>query len=355
MRQQHPKQNIPNFTAIPNWVLDECNRFSPAEFMVLLVIARKTYGWHKKSDLISLSQLEEQTGLSKNTVRNSIKSLLKNEIISRIPGKVAYKYAITGVSKFDTEGYQNLIQQDPQLYQNLLPQKKENINKRNKLSGTGREEKEKTLLYNINNSSLLLDTSERSEDVYNKEAEAGIWENDRETPSEIPEISTESDLEGLQNDFPTKGSRKTHKAPENGSKWKLPKFVTDQIYEICKALNEKFEHEMYWDSVDTKRLREQILSSGIDTENLRSINYNDISEGNPARIILEPFWRLERARKEKPENDFFWKPFRPSILSKKYLSFLPIMKYPKKQSSVQAEEEDVFAKAREVNKKLESR
>ena len=49
---------------------------------VLDTIIRKTYGWHKKDDRISLSQFVEATGLSKsNTARALSKAITHNIII----------------------------------------------------------------------------------------------------------------------------------------------------------------------------------------------------------------------------------------------------------------------------------
>src|SRR5262249_29029718 len=57
---------IPNSTQVPNYLLDEvmpsCN---PAEWKVISFICRKTFGWRKTTDRISLSQFEEGTGLSR--------------------------------------------------------------------------------------------------------------------------------------------------------------------------------------------------------------------------------------------------------------------------------------------------
>lgn len=72
---------IPTFTQIPNYVLDfVMPTLTGAEFKVLAYIMRRTYGFSKLSDTISLSQLEHGikcadgtildagTGLSKPTI-----------------------------------------------------------------------------------------------------------------------------------------------------------------------------------------------------------------------------------------------------------------------------------------------
>lgn len=58
----------PNYTQIPNVILDAMGEMSGAEFKVVMAIARRTFGWHKERDKISLRQLMEITGLSKQGV-----------------------------------------------------------------------------------------------------------------------------------------------------------------------------------------------------------------------------------------------------------------------------------------------
>src|SRR5687768_8858897 len=67
---------IPNFTPVPNVVLDKLMPgLSKAALKVLLAVARKTYGFHKGSDAISLSQLQKLTGLGRAGVVRGIAEL----------------------------------------------------------------------------------------------------------------------------------------------------------------------------------------------------------------------------------------------------------------------------------------
>jgi hypothetical protein len=84
----------PNTTPIPDEVFDELLAdLSGAEVKVLLYICRRTFGWKKASDNISLSQmlhgitrrdgtqLDRGVGLSKPTLLRTIKSLTAKSII----------------------------------------------------------------------------------------------------------------------------------------------------------------------------------------------------------------------------------------------------------------------------------
>jgi phage replication O-like protein O len=74
----------PNYTQTPNDLFDYwLPRLSEGELKVLLVIMRKTFGWHKHRDRISCSQLAKVTGLNDETVRISAKSLCKKGVIKR--------------------------------------------------------------------------------------------------------------------------------------------------------------------------------------------------------------------------------------------------------------------------------
>ena len=78
------KITAPNYTQTPNDLFDYwLPHLKEGELKVLLVIMRKTFGWHKKRDRISISQLMRLTGLSKPSVIDASKSLQDKGIILR--------------------------------------------------------------------------------------------------------------------------------------------------------------------------------------------------------------------------------------------------------------------------------
>lgn len=79
----------PNYTQLPNEFFEEMlQHLSPMETKVLLVIMRKTFGWKKMRDRISISQLEQYTGSRRQAILKAIKSLIsKKIIIKQIEGK----------------------------------------------------------------------------------------------------------------------------------------------------------------------------------------------------------------------------------------------------------------------------
>lgn len=73
------------YTAVANEILDVMARtpdLGGAKGQVLFAVLRKTYGWHKKEDSISVSQLVEATGLSRRCVIYTVQELEARRILS---------------------------------------------------------------------------------------------------------------------------------------------------------------------------------------------------------------------------------------------------------------------------------
>ena len=77
---------IISFTQLPNIIWDR-NDLTVYERIILVHIIRKTIGWGKTSDGISISQFALDLGISKNTVIKSIKSLCERGFITKIKTK----------------------------------------------------------------------------------------------------------------------------------------------------------------------------------------------------------------------------------------------------------------------------
>ena len=83
-----------NYTRIHNEILETLakTRLSPLEFALLMVIFRKTYGYQKKNDVISISQFCEITGASRTGVIEALNNLVRLKIIYREPIGQMYYY-----------------------------------------------------------------------------------------------------------------------------------------------------------------------------------------------------------------------------------------------------------------------
>ncbi len=57
-----------------------------AEWVVVMVILLKTYGWNKKEDQISLSQFEALSFMSRNRIIRALSNLVQYGIVGKIEG-----------------------------------------------------------------------------------------------------------------------------------------------------------------------------------------------------------------------------------------------------------------------------
>lgn len=74
------------YTAVANEILERLVKtpLLGSEFQVLFCIIRKTYGWGKKSDIISYTQFENHTGLSRPTISKTLKNLMARNMIVKV-------------------------------------------------------------------------------------------------------------------------------------------------------------------------------------------------------------------------------------------------------------------------------
>ena len=86
-----------SFTRIVNEVLDELVKIPllGKEFAILLFIIRKTYGFQKTSDIISLTQIEKGTKTGRPTVVKTLKNLVARNMIVKTPllgGNISFSF-----------------------------------------------------------------------------------------------------------------------------------------------------------------------------------------------------------------------------------------------------------------------
>jgi phage replication O-like protein O len=83
-------------TDIPNEFLEKLVmvRLSPCESSLLLYIMRKTWGWHKDTDRIPLSQFEKETRMKKPHVRRTLNKLIAKNMITQIGKSHTLTYGI---------------------------------------------------------------------------------------------------------------------------------------------------------------------------------------------------------------------------------------------------------------------
>jgi hypothetical protein len=86
---------IPNSFQTPNIIVDKAlPLLSGAETKILLFIVRKTFGWGKEWDSISLSQFEEGCGLSRPSCIEAVAVLIANQIIIKVAKGQSFSYRL---------------------------------------------------------------------------------------------------------------------------------------------------------------------------------------------------------------------------------------------------------------------
>lgn len=123
--------DAPNYTQIPNILLDTIFRdMGEAELRVLLAVCRKTLGWQKDKDRISLTQLEKITGLSRQGVINGINDAVGHGFVERLPVGQSFTYELILTSQPSGLELVNEVDQlGDKLVNEVDIQKKVNLNK----------------------------------------------------------------------------------------------------------------------------------------------------------------------------------------------------------------------------------
>lgn len=85
---------IMEFTKVPNFFFEYMGEMDKCEMSVVLIVIRKTIGFRKDWDEISLSQFMADTGMNKPSVYKGLKSALQRGIIERKSVKNSFEYRI---------------------------------------------------------------------------------------------------------------------------------------------------------------------------------------------------------------------------------------------------------------------
>ena len=86
------------FTQVPNWLIEAMPKLTGAQVMVCFAVARRTLGWQKEVDTISLSQLHKDTGLDRETLIEATRWLSDEaHILTRTPEDIACDQALADV------------------------------------------------------------------------------------------------------------------------------------------------------------------------------------------------------------------------------------------------------------------
>ena len=106
------------FTQLDNSLIDYVMpSVNPSDWVIICFVVRKTRGWHKDSDALSLTQMEAGTGLSRPTVVSSLKRLTEQGHLSRVDGigTISNRYGLNPdfvISTDEGEGLKKLTSKE---------------------------------------------------------------------------------------------------------------------------------------------------------------------------------------------------------------------------------------------------
>jgi phage replication O-like protein O len=116
--------NKPNFTQAPNLLFDvHLREMGNAELRVVLVICRKTFGFHKDRDRISLSQLQKATGMSRQGVINGINQAVDRGLARKFTSPKGSEFELV-VNEVDQQTDEVVNAVDQQVVNEVDTQKK---------------------------------------------------------------------------------------------------------------------------------------------------------------------------------------------------------------------------------------
>jgi hypothetical protein len=124
------KKDSKNFTKLPNNFFILATQMKEAELRVTLVIARETFGWHRKTAELSFSYFMTLTGLTRQGVSNGLTEGLERGTIQREAKGQGFEYSLT-ISEVVNE----VDQSTKQTRQRSRPQVVNEVDRASQLNG----------------------------------------------------------------------------------------------------------------------------------------------------------------------------------------------------------------------------
>ncbi|WP_449236020.1 replication protein [Aggregatibacter kilianii] len=144
---------IPNAFQIPNSVIDELlAKLTCAELKCYLFVVRKTKGWNKESDSISVSQFMEVTGLSNRSVITACESLVEMGLLERSGGErklntysvKAFDFSETGEKSSSDKTGENFSETGEKSSSDLVKKVHTQNNNKNTIQNTNKKNTKKS-------------------------------------------------------------------------------------------------------------------------------------------------------------------------------------------------------------------
>jgi phage replication O-like protein O len=154
---------VPNYTQVPNVVFEHMGDMTEAELKVVLAITRETIGYHRERRKMSLTRLQEMTGLNRQSVIVGVQRAIHDGFVKRFEDGQSYSYEL------------NIFDDDGGLVENLDQSKLvENLDqKESKIKTSASRKLRPDLVLNSDQSSILKETVKESSKETVKESTDG--------------------------------------------------------------------------------------------------------------------------------------------------------------------------------------
>ena len=126
---RRPKRfRAPGFTQIPNEIFDDfMPTMGPNAFKVLCLVARRTFGYHRQSDSLSLADIATGTGMAKSTVQVAVSFLVDEGFIDRaiqVDGEGGFTPSMycLSVEEESTPLHRNPVEGDTEIRHTPIPE-----------------------------------------------------------------------------------------------------------------------------------------------------------------------------------------------------------------------------------------
>lgn len=262
--------NFP-YTKIPNIIIDrKMAELNSSDFKVLIMICRKTLGFHKEKDNISLSQMTKLTGLSKNTVIKAIERLEKENLIIKQTDTLPYQYSINR----EKLGESHSADLEPQPVYNLNCSKVQKMNTQKK---TLKKRERNTTT--VTNHEISEDVT-KIIDIWNSLFDIKISNSNREMIEAIENNLKQFSVDELKTALYNRSGAKYYKRKDHGLKHHSKCFFPHQTTiraDLKRIPDDLFTYEEMFDRV----------ANGLNKESDFEIQRNITDKkGNPMRKLI---------------------------------------------------------------------
>jgi phage replication O-like protein O len=97
------KIDKPNYTQVPNCLLDSMTEFTPSEFKLAMIVCRFTFGFHRRRHYMSYDFISEKTGMCRESISKALFGLIGKNVLNKQKHGETFSYSLNVESISDIE------------------------------------------------------------------------------------------------------------------------------------------------------------------------------------------------------------------------------------------------------------